>query len=424
MRGQGTNDLNTAQRRAVEAGSGPLLIVAGPGTGKTKTLTARITHLIEAEGVDPERILALTFTKKAAEEMRQRLANSSAIKGRSPDILTFHALCYGLLGGELEFVAEPVRLQLIKKLTRPAELKGLSTRELALKLSLAKNMAEDDPAVQKLLRAYNAALARSHYVDFDDVLVRTKELLEADAEKRAAVQAQYKYILVDEFQDTNRLQYALLMLLRGNDNLFVIGDPEQSIYGFRGATGDIFEQFMADFPAHTRITLTANYRSAPEVVRLCNAVFSDTPDLTAQAAVPGVAKAVQVLNEYSEADWVVSEIQRAIGGGDMLRAVSDDDRAAHRTFKDFAVLYRSRSAGLAVQKAIAASGLPYQVAGDGSPYDQPHLQALITLLKAAVSGEQPALEGFSSAENKAIRELLAQSTQAVPRVVGQKLIRI
>lgn len=412
--------LNAAQQSAVAAGDGPVLIIAGPGTGKTKTLTARIRYLLEAK-VAPERILALTFTKKAAEEMRARVGAA----GKQTDIMTFHALCHRMLGGEVQFISEPKRLQLIRSLPRPAALKSFGTREVALKLSRAKNMADDDDDIRTLLTVYDAALAAEGLADFDDLLVRAKDMLLADDIARAATQDRYAYILVDEFQDTNHLQYELLKLILGdNDNIFVIGDPEQSIYGFRGASGGIFAAFMADFPEHTRVTLTVNYRSSPAIVRLSNAIAVKAPDLTPYVDTTGVLRAVRVLNEYSEAAWVVSEIQRAIGGGDFQKAVSDDERSAHRTLRDFAVLYRSRSAASAVQKAMADSGLPYQVVGDGSPYDKPELQALIALLRAAVTGERPAMEGFSASEQRAVYELLGDTHQAVPKVVGEKLVRM
>src|SRR5579859_6917742 len=277
-------ELNKAQQRAATAGDGPVLIVAGPGTGKTKTLAARIAYLIAGANVPPAQILALTFTKKAAEEMRQRVNILLASGGKSPTALpyisTFHALCHELLGGqELQFVSEPARLDIIKKLPKPAALKGLSTRELALKISRTKNMAETDPALLQLAEAYDTALHAQNGADFDDLLTRTRDLLTTDADARTRLQSRFTHLLVDEFQDTNVLQYELLQLLRGNDNVFLIGDPLQSIYGFRGASGSIFDTFRQDFPQATAITLTINYRSVPEVVQLSNALFREAPDL-------------------------------------------------------------------------------------------------------------------------------------------------
>jgi superfamily I DNA/RNA helicase len=411
--------LNVEQRLAVE-GDGPVLIVAGPGTGKTKTLVARIVYLLEDRQVPPKQILALTFTKKAAKEMSARVEDllslqegscqavrpfpvlvpargaGAAPRPATPLISTFHALCHELLGGDIKFIAEPERLKLIKSLPRPNALRHLSVREVGLLISKAKNsVRQEDDTVAKFTHAYNVALAEQDLHDFDDLLLKTHQLLQNDESARQAAQARFKFILVDEFQDTNRLQYEVLQLLNNHDNIFVIGDPKQSIYGFRGASGDIFESFKKDFPNRQEITLHVNYRSKPNVVDLANAVFAERAPLIAHAAGTGRVQTILTLNEYAEASWVLDEIQRAIGGGDFLHAVSDDERTQHRRLSDFAVLYRSRSAAIALQKAFAESGLPYQIVGDGSPYDQPRVQDVLALLKACVEGTEVAIKGFT-----------------------------
>jgi superfamily I DNA/RNA helicase len=418
---QWLNELNEQQRQAAEAADGPVVIVAGPGTGKTKTLTARIAYLVASGRAAPEQILALTFTKKAAEEMRSRVTTLLAAQktAGAPAISTFHALCHELLGGDTAFISEPARLQIIKQLSRPASLKGLSTRELALRISRAKNMADDQPDLQEVVAAYDAALREQNLRDFDDLLVQLYELLATDKDMRQSLQDRYTHILVDEFQDTNRLQYELLQLLRGTDNVFVIGDPNQSIYGFRGASGGIFDQFTADFPGALRVTLSANYRSVPAVVAVANRVFGDAAPLEAQTTVAGHVQAMQLLNEYSEAKWIVGEIQRAIGGGDMLQATSDNVR--ERSLKDFAILYRGRAVAVAVQRAIDESGLPYQIVGDDSPYEQPAVQALIALLRSSVTNESPMLEGFTDATVRTVQDMLLVNTAAAPAKLAERL---
>jgi DNA helicase II / ATP-dependent DNA helicase PcrA len=377
--------LNEEQKRAVTAGDGPIIIVAGPGTGKTKTLTARISYLLDSGRAEPSDILALTFTKKAAEEMRERVGRQDVM------ICTFHALCRTLLGGAHEFISEPERLALIKSLTKPMAFKGLTSRDLGLRISRAKNLADQtDEPLARLVTIYNQALAERQVIDFDDLLGNTRDALESGALKRPA----YRYILVDEFQDTNLLQYTLLQLLRTNDNLFIIGDPNQSIYGFRGASGTIFDTFKADFPQATAITLTANYRSALPIVTLANAVFGDNQALHAKALQPGEVQAFKTLNEYSEAHWVVNRIQQAIGGADMLQGGHADARSS---LKDFAILYRSRRAAMQVQKYIADSGLPYQIVGDGSPYERQDIQTVITVLRQC-AGQQSVVPGFSAGQ--------------------------
>jgi len=420
------DDLNQEQRRAVEVGDGPVCIVAGPGTGKTKTLTTRIAHLISSGQAQPDQILALTFTKKAAEEMQLRVGAllASEVRHSAPRISTFHALCHELLGSRARFATESERLQIVKQLPKSSIYKGVSSRELGLLISRAKNMAEDEPELHSLVHAYNAGLQELGLMDFDDLLVNTRDLLQHDAKVCSKVRSQFTQILVDEFQDTNRLQYELLQLLRGTDNVFVIGDPLQSIYGFRGASGDIFEQFRADFPQAADITLTTNYRSAAKLVMLSNSLFMDSPDLRPYTVNEGRVRAVQVLNEYSEAAWVLAEIQRAIGGGDMLQAISDDDARMHRTLQDFAILYRNRATAIAMQKAVQASGLPYQIVGDGSPYEQPKVQAIIALLRSAYSGEPAQLKGFSAGQAKTIQNLLGQTKGVLPHALAEKIVEL
>ncbi|HJQ09090.1 MAG TPA: ATP-dependent helicase [Candidatus Saccharimonadales bacterium] len=421
--------LNLEQRQAVEAGDGPVLIIAGPGTGKTKTLAARIAYLVAAGKAKPEEILALTFTAKSAEEMRNRV-HDMAVNGQAasvsdqgiPHITTFHAFCHGLLDSKLPFINDAKRLSIIKALGKPAELRGVGTRELGLRISRAKNMADDNPAVVRLVQSYDKALQAAGVIDFDDLLVRVYDLLRSDDQKRASVQSQFRYVLVDEFQDTNRLQYELLQLVRANANLFVIGDPYQSIYGFRGASGDIFGQFMHDHPDTQKITLHVNYRSAPEIVRLSNAIFRNGNVLRAQAPTGGQVQVVEVLNEYSEAAWIAGEIQRAIGGGDLLRVASDDERTTHHTLKDFAILYRSRLAALAVQKGIAESGLPYQIVGDGSPYDKPSLQTILNTLRLSLNDRVIELGELTLPEQKLITEYAAKHAATPPHNFAQTLI--
>jgi superfamily I DNA/RNA helicase len=170
--------------------------------------------------------------------------------------------------------------------------------------------------------------------------------------------------------------------------------------------------------------LTINYRSASEIVSLANAIFDDAPDLVPGNQAAGRVLAVEVLNEYSEAEWVLREINRTIGGGDFLRAVSDDVRSQHRRLSDFAVLYRSRSAAAVFQKLLAESGLPYQVVGDGSPYDWPDIQAIIALLKAGLEQQNLQLEGYGSAQKRLLEQELATTNQAIPSVLVDKIINI
>lgn len=379
------NQLNTEQRRAVEADGGPLCIIAGPGTGKTKTLTARIAYLLTHKNSKPQEILALTFTNKAAREMHHRL-KSLKLTTDLPEILTFHALCYKLLlahhNKPIVCINEQDRMVLLKELRKSAELTKLTTRELAFMISYAKNLPTDstleDPAIAKLLAAYNDALQKAGLYDFDDLLRQIYWLL-----RENHLQTHYHSILVDEFQDTNALQYELLTLLQTNGDMCVIGDPLQSIYGFRGASSDVFERFKADFPHAQSISLTTNYRSAPQVVELANAIFPDAAPLTAHhAQASGTVRVVEVLNEYAEATWIINHIEQAVGGSDFLRSHQvDQTNSASQTFRDFAILYRTHHVAKTFQRMLAESGIPYQITGEDSPYEKPSIHAIIQLLR-------------------------------------------
>lgn len=393
-------DLNDEQYRAVQATEGPLLIVAGPGTGKTKTLTARIVHILDTGKAKPSEVLALTFTNKAASEMRQRVLSQRAHAAMMPKITTFHGLCYELLSNETtkppSFITDQERIMTINELRKAKQQKDLSTRELSLEISRLKNMPLMDMLADMpfagLLEDYNAALKKRNVYDFDDLLQQTQALL-----TKTSQPLPYRYILVDEFQDTNRLQYELLQLLRQNENICVIGDPLQSIYGFRGASSDVFTRFMADFPDCSTINLTTNYRSSPEVVTLANELFSDAPRLHAHSTKVGRVETVEVLNEYSEATWVVNYIEEAIGGSSFLQAhqQAHADQIGH-SFRDFAVLYRTHHNGATLKRAFSESGIPCQIAGGGSPYDEPTTQVIVQVLRYLTepSQERRAALGF------------------------------
>lgn len=412
--------LNAEQHQAIEAGDGPVLIVAGPGTGKTKTLTARIARLIEHRQVSPNEILALTFTNKAAREMRERV-NKLLAKNSSPVISTFHALAHKLLADTLEgtqLVTEKERMDILRAVKKRQGVKQATVRELSLLVSRAKNQLQppDDAAVMAATEAYDAELAARKRYDFDDLLLKLYVFLRSDNPR-----PHYAHILVDEFQDTNSLQYELLKLLNTTDNLFVIGDPLQSIYGFRGASAAIFDRFKTDWPKTTEITLTTNYRSTPQVVQAAGAIFPEAPTLHAYREQQGRVCAIEVLNEFAEAEWIVNEIEQQVGGSDMQRSSQHHTADQQRTFRDFAVAYRTHAVAKTVQRTLESSGIPYQVAGEGSPYLQPHIVAITESLAYIASiGEAPSVTGYKPSQIEALlAPLKADTTVPLPRLVEQ-----
>jgi len=398
--------LNAQQRLAVETTEGPVVIIAGPGTGKTKTLATRILHLIRTNGAQPNEILALTFTKKAAAEMAQRVG----VKG--PTICTFHALCQTLLNRDFTFITEAERSSIIATLPKTAALKGKSSRELGLAISRAKNLADASPDIAPIVAAYDAELQKRSVIDFDDLLLLARDFLQSQPTLGLA----YRYILVDEFQDTNELQYQILQLLRKNNNVFIIGDPNQSIYGFRGADSTIFDRFGADFPDATTISLIVNYRSAPEIVNLSNAIFKNATPLQTGAQPHGNVTGTQFLNEYSEAHWIIQTIEQAIGGSTMLAGTHHN---ATHSLKDFAIIYRGRFVAKTIQKYVADSGLPYQIVGEGSPYDRPDVQMILRLLRACQDGPA-AIGDFSQLQVATLLQKIDKNQS--PVAIAQQLI--
>lgn len=411
------DSLNSEQRQAVKFTDGPLLIVAGPGTGKTKTLTARIAYLLSSGKAQASEVLALTFTTKAAREMQERVGDLLG-KRPMPQISTFHALSASLLPPDgLSLVTETERQAIIKSLKQSG---GDSIRDIGLAISRAKNQITkpQDPNLQKLVAAYDAELTARKLYDYDDLLLKLHAYLEISHNPRPC----YKYILVDEFQDTNDLQYELLKLLNTTDNLFVIGDPLQSIYGFRGANAQVFERLQRDWPTIHTVRLTINYRSAPQIIRVAGAIFPEEPNLRPHRQVPGVARVVEALNEYGEADWIINEIERQLGGSDMLLGGKHYAADKQRTFSDFAVLYRTHAVARTLQRSLEKSGIPYQVAGEGSPYLQPPILAITQSLSyLANKNDTPAVSSLSASQAKVLLNAITLGSLVE---TAEKIIRI
>lgn len=370
------SDLNPQQRLAVETISGPIIIVAGPGTGKTKTLISRIVYLID-QGNNPESILALTFTRKAAIEMRERLQQSLPNLAALPFIGTFHALAYDFLKNhkDLNLLTETEHKLILQTLKAqfPAEIGSL--RELALQLSRLKNKPET--SYDKILAAYQKQLDILDKVDFDDMILQSHKLLKTDSQLRQSIQEKYQFILVDEFQDTNELQYQFLkLLLKSQPNIFVIGDPLQSIYSFRGASDQIFDLFKRDFNDYQEITLQTNYRSARSIIRVSLRLFPETPSLQPHIQEDGSVTIVKTQNEFTESEWIVNQICRKVGGVDLNQAASMRDDDEQLTWSDFAVIYRTHHFRRILEKEFLDSGIPYQIIGGESIYEQPEISFL------------------------------------------------
>ncbi|MCL5784099.1 MAG: ATP-dependent helicase [Patescibacteria group bacterium] len=369
--------LNDQQKRIVLNGDGVVVVNAGPGTGKTKTLTSRVAFLIGENGVDPQNILTLTFTQRASLEMRERLQKILG-KNKLPLITTFHGFAYDFLirlGQEVEIISEENREMLVKKIIKENKSR-MSFRDLSLVISRYKNSlnsTQKDHEIEKLFKDYQKALVKKQLLDFDDLLLKTWKILKDDSNQRVKLQEQYQYVLIDEFQDTNDLQYQIIrLILKENPNLFVIGDPLQSIYGFRGASAKIFEKLHDDFPDTKTAFLEINYRSKSSIVNISNQLFSNT-NLKSFSRDLGNVAMIDTLNEYSEAGWIVSFINNKIGGTDLNSAQKGAEGA---NFADFAVIYRTHHLAYVLEKKFNESGLPYQIVREDTPVEGDHIKLL------------------------------------------------
>ena len=400
--------LNEEQRTAVLCTDAPLVIVAGPGTGKTRTLTVRIAHLILEKLVAPENVLAITFTNKAAEEMRQRLDGLlGAEVAHRVTIRTFHTFGAMLLrqhaerlGFSPEFVilSEEDRLALLRQAC--PELKQAEVVAALAQISAAKNEAtgtrinttdadkvtDGNPCISASIRVqfssdqypeicshYEAAFRASDAVDFDDLILLPIRLLEEFPDVLAATQARYRWISVDEYQDVNAAQYRLLRLLAGGGaNLCVIGDPDQAIYGFRGADHRYFLRFEQDYPGAVTLSLSRNYRSSQRILDAAGQVIARNPDRKSIKILAEFADAVKLdvyraPTDKAEAEYVVHQIEQMVGG--ISHFSLDSGRAdgatlaAARSFADFAVLYRLSVLSRPLIEAFDRSGIPYQTIG-------------------------------------------------------------
>ncbi len=403
--------LNPAQVEAVRWFETPLLIVAGPGTGKTRTLTHRIAYLLAHQNVAPEQILAITFTHKAAGEMADRLA---ALVG--PDtagrmvIKTFHALGVMLLRAEaarlgldpdFSIAGEPDRLallgQLLPELTEKeigSYLEAISAAKSQLLTLTTPELGSrypDIPDFVEIYRSYETTLRQNKLLDYDDLILEPVRLLETFPDVLGRYRETFRWISVDEYQDVNLAQYRLLRLLAGPDNnLCVIGDPDQAIYGFRGANRSYFLKFQEDFPEAKVQRLSQNYRSTQLILDASSQVIARNPDsqrleLWSEIIRPVKLDIFETPTDKAEAEQIVHQIEQMVGGTsyfslDSGRVAGDDHGEAPRSFGDFAVLYRLKAQSLALVEAFERSGMPYQTIGNISLYEYSVIRTILAWL--------------------------------------------
>ena len=387
--------LNPAQREAVLHVEGPLLVVAGAGSGKTRVLTHRVAHLIRAHGVKPNEILAITFTNKAATEMRERLERILGRTARAIWILTFHAACGRILRREAERLgyrssftiydqADQVRVVKACLEELGKDPKRFTPRGIHAQISNAKNQLISpeeytsrvasfwDQTVAEVYELYQRKLFASNAVDFDDMLMLTVDILERFPEALERWQSAFRHVLVDEYQDTNHAQYRLLQLLAAKHrNVFAVGDPDQSIYAFRGADIRNILDFEKDFGGADAVALEQNYRSTNAILEAANSVIDNNRDrkpkrLWSELGDGDPVEVVEVEDEHAEARFVAAEIARCVESG--------------YSASEVAVFYRTNAQSRVLEDVLVRQGVAYQVIGGPRFYERAEIRDAVAYL--------------------------------------------
>jgi len=392
--------LNPAQREAVSTTEGPLLVLAGAGTGKTRVITTRIAYLISL-GVDPASILAVTFTNKAAGEMRERVGQLAGARAKGITAGTFHAFCAKVLRDHGQALGLPRKfsicdasdqLSAVKSAMRELRVHETTMHPSALtaRMSLAKNRMETaegflaagsggrDQLVGSVWQRYRELLARTRSLDFDDLLLETVRLLREHDDVRAHYRQKYRYVLVDEYQDTNHPQYEIVKQIGGaHRNVCVVGDDDQSIYGWRGADIQKILGFHRDFEGAKVVRLQTNYRSTRPILDAANAVIRKNAARHEKAleSARGHGEAVRftrLADETAEALFVVREMRNLL-------------RLEEARPQDFAILCRTQVQFRPFEGELRANGLPYVVSGGMSFFDRKEVRDVVAYLKLAVN---------------------------------------
>ena len=421
--------LNEQQQKAVQTTNGPILILAGAGSGKTKTLTHRVAYLLDQKLASPNQVLAVTFTNKAAKEMRERISlliGEQNTKSMLPFMGTFHSICVRILrqdrqglGMASNFVIfdEQDKAALIRQLLKQLQIddKKNPPRAIGAIISSAKNemisaseyVSSSYTPIQKATAAvyplYEKALNQHNALDFDDLIVQTVKMLEANPELRQKWQNQFKYILVDEYQDTNAAQYRLIKLFTSDsENICVVGDDWQSIYSWRGADFRNILNFERDYPNAVVIRLEQNYRSSKNILEAAHAVISKNTQKSNKKlwTAAGDGLPVQILhvrNERDEAEAIIRRIKMSTDSG-------------VRTLNDFAVLYRTNAQSRSLEEQFIRFGVPYKIVGGVRFYDRAEIKDILAYLRLIYQPED--LVSFNRVINVPSRTLGAKSVQS------------
>lgn len=434
------NLLNKEQREAVETVDGPLLVLAGAGSGKTRVLTYRIANLIENHGVAPWSILALTFTNKAAKEMKERTDKLIGIEESDMWVTTFHSFCVRVLrididrlGYDSRFVIYDEQDQngIIKDIVSPQifDEKRMSKGLVRSMISQAKNSGESperflldsgtgmDDKLVEIYRAYQKKLKSSNALDFDDLLIKTVELFETCPDVLEKYRKKFRFVLVDEYQDTNAPQYRIIKLICGEHrNICVVGDDDQSIYGWRGADIRNILDFEKDFPGAKVIRLEQNYRSTKAILDCANSVI--THNMGRKSKKLWTAKVggspVEFLNVQNERDEAYN----------IAKTIIDLRRREDRKFNDFAILYRTHAQSRVLESVLVSGfGIPISVIGGTRFYARREIKDLLSYLRLIANpSDDGALKRIINVPKRGIGEATVSAIESLSESMDQSML--
>ncbi|MHA3786466.1 ATP-dependent helicase [Mycoplasma sp. VS276A1] len=434
------SDLNTKQREAVEYFDTSLRIIAGAGSGKTRVLTRKIAYLINDLGVRPKNILAMTFTNKAANEMKQRVLQytSKSLKNELK-ISTFHSFCaellrkhIRLLGFHTDFliIDEPDKIQILGNIYRKL---GISNHDISYKsmieyISYAKNMEltykelcdelktfEYSKVVADVYQAYLNELVSKGSLDFDDLVSLTKTLLETHPEVAAIYQKQFEYVLVDEFQDTSRIQYDLIKLLVGKNTHFtIVGDPDQTIYNWRGADVNLILNFDKEFPDAKTIILDTNYRSTQKILDAANKLIAQNSnrlhkDLIASNEIGDDVEFYHGFSPEAEARWVIQKINEL--------------KKQKNQLKEIAILYRSNYYSRPFEEALIEENINHKIFNGTKFFERAEVKDALAFLRVIAEQKDIALERIINVPNRGIGEVTLSKLKEYAKKQGKSLFR-
>lgn len=396
-------DLNNNQRKAATCQSNYQMVIAGPGTGKTKTLIAKAKYLIDELKIDPKHVCLITFTNKSARELQERYGNVNF-----PLVTTFHGLGYQILclknkeqRQKINIISDEELSILMREIIGDLNLR-INERQLVLEISKYKNGHRSlinlgaQKQAKQIINYYQQKLIKHNWLDFDDLLLQSIEVV-----KNNPNIFPIKYLLIDEFQDTNQIQLQLIKSLAPS-SIFAIGDPLQSIYGFRGAESQIFDKFAMQFAPVETIRLNQHYRCRPEIINTSLALFDQRGELQSIKPAGGRIQLINTRNFVTESKWIINKIEESMGGSNLILASAVDKSG--RRLKDFAVIFRTRKLANDFIKQFALSGLPYQLVGEMSPFQSPIVLKIINIFKFFVNQDLKMLDDLSLSK-KQIRDL-------------------